>query len=300
MANTKYKIAIFSPIKTDISKKYVTTILQFLKEKKHTIVVEEKIHSLANKIIGDNVITFNKEKGLPKEINFFFSIGGDGSLLNAIHYVKDSKIPILGINTGNLGFLTSLQKESIITGMEHFFEKKYNLIERSVLGINFSGNKNFNSISFPFALNEITFQRKESTSLLSIYAKLNNKPMTTYLSDGLIIATPTGSTGYSLSSGGPILAPETNGWVLTPIAPHNLNMRPLIVPDKVEIKIQVKTREKKYLLSLDSQIFSVPSDIIITVRKAPFSIFTVELQNQNFFKTLKDKLLWGLDSRNPS
>ena len=298
MKNTKYKIAIFSPLKTDISKKYVITIIQILKEKNHTIVVEEKIYHLVRKKLGDDIIYFNKKTGLPKEIEFFFSIGGDGSLLKAIHYVKDSSIPILGINTGSLGFLTSLQKESIITGIEHFFEKKYNLIERSVLEIHFSENQNFDSILFPFALNEIAFQRKESTSLLSIYTELNNKTMTTYLSDGLIIATPTGSTGYSLSNGGPILAPETNGWVLTPIAPHNLNMRPLVVPDNVEIKIQIKTNEKKYLLSLDSQIFSVPNDIVMTIRKAYFSVFTVELKNQNFFKTLKNKLLWGLDTRN--
>ena len=236
-------------------------------------------------------------ESLPKNTDFLFCIGGDGSMLQAIITVKDSKVPILGINTGRLGFLTSLQKESFNIGLKQLWENNYTLIDRDLLEVKLP-NSNEVVDSFPYALNEITVSRKNTASLISIDTRLNSKSLTTYWADGLIISTPTGSTGYSLSSGGPIMSPQTASFVLTPIAPHNLNIRPLIVPNSTVVELEVTGRGQDHLLSLDSKIISLNQETKILVKKAPFSIATVELNDNAFFKTLQDKLFWGLDTRN--
>jgi len=236
-------------------------------------------------------------ESLPKNTDFLFCIGGDGSILQAIITVKDSKVPILGINTGRLGFLTSLQKESLNIGLKQLWENNYTLIDRDLLEVKLP-NSNEVVDSFPFALNEITVSRKNTASLISIDTRLNSKSLTTYWADGLIISTPTGSTGYSLSSGGPIMSPQTASFVLTPIAPHNLNIRPLIVPNSTVVELKVTGRGQDHLLTLDSRIISLNQETKILVKKAPFSIATVELNDNAFFKTLQDKLFWGLDTRN--
>jgi NAD+ kinase len=218
-------------------------------------------------------------------------------MLQAIISVKDSNVPSLGINTGRLGFLTSLQKESLNIGLKQLWENKYTLIDRNLLEVKLP-NSNDVIDSFPYALNEITVSRKNTASLISIDTRLNSEPLTTYWADGLIISTPTGSTGYSLSSGGPVMSPQTCSFVLTPIAPHNLNIRPLIVPNSTVIELKVTGRGQDHLLTLDSRIISLNQETKIIVKKAPFSIATVELNDNTFFKTLQDKLFWGLDTRN--
>ena len=185
--------------------------------------------------------TFDASTTLDLEHDYLFSIGGDGTLLRSIPFVKDTENPILGINTGRLGFLTSLQKESLNEALDKFFDKKFKLIKRDLLAVELSYP--YEEIDkFGYALNEISINRKNTTAMLSIETQIDKEFLTTYWADGLIIATPTGSTGYSLSSGGPILTPETEGIVLNPIAPHNLNIRPLVVPDKAEIEIRVDGR----------------------------------------------------------
>ena len=177
------------------------------------------------------------------------------------------------------------------------WENNYTLIDRDLLEVKLP-NSNEVVDSFPYALNEITVSRKNTASLISIDTRLNSKSLTTYWADGLIISTPTGSTGYSLSSGGPIMSPQTASFVLTPIAPHNLNIRPLIVPNSTVVELEVTGRGQDHLLSLDSRIISLNQETKILVKKAPFSIATVELNDNAFFKTLQDKLFWGLDTRN--
>ena len=246
---------------------------------------------------GKQYSYFKDDQVLDKKINFLFSIGGDGTLLRSISVIRNTKIPILGINAGRLGFLTSIKKDTLEEGLDLFFEGKYTNIERSLLEV--STKNPINALQdFKYALNEVSINRKNTTSLLSIDAKLDDQFLTTYWADGLIIATPTGSTGYSLSSGGPIVSPSSECLVVNPIAPHNINMRPLIVPDQTIFEISVKGRGKNYLLSLDSRILTIENGNDVFIKKAKFKVITVQLEGTFFFNTLREKLFWGHDSRN--
>ena len=289
------KIAVICPFQNELSRGYAQGVVEHLLERKVTVLVDSK---MVNFLKDTDMISYvSVFESLPKNTDFLFCIGGDGSILQAIITVKDSKVPILGINTGRLGFLTSLQKESLNIGLKQLWENNYTLIDRDLLEVKLP-NSNEVVDSFPYALNEITVSRKNTASLISIDTRLNSKSLTTYWADGLIISTPTGSTGYSLSSGGPIMSPQTASFVLTPIAPHNLNIRPLIVPNSTVVELKVTGRGQDHLLTLDSRIISLNQETKILVKKAPFSIATVELNDNAFFKTLQDKLFWGLDTRN--
>jgi NAD+ kinase len=225
------------------------------------------------------------------------SIGGDGTILRAVTLVRDSGIPILGVNAGRLGFLASVQKENIETFLQFVIEKKYTISPRTLLSL--SCIPKVEAIEdINFAMNEITVSRKDTTSMITIDTYLNNEYLNSYWADGLIISTPTGSTGYSLSCGGPILMPAVKSLVITPIAPHNLNARPLVVPDDTEIRLKVSGREEQYLVSLDSRIASIKKESILIIKKTPFQINMVEIPGETFLKTLRNKLLWGEDKRN--
>lgn len=289
-------IAIFCAFDTPATIEYAKTTIAYLEKEGHPLSLDKRLINLLTEK-PKTYDVFNPEGTIDSKIDFLFSVGGDGTLLRSITFVKDSQIPILGINTGRLGFLTSLQKESLNEGLNKFFQKKYKLVQRSLLSLQLSSL--VDSIQeFPYALNEVTINRKNTTSMLNIGSQIDEEYLTSYWADGLIIATPTGSTGYSLSSGGPILAPETKAFVLNPIAPHNINVRPLIVPQEAVIKLKVDGRGSDHLLSLDSRIVTVNNGTTIELKKAPFSIFTVELEGDNYFKTLRDKLFWGYDTRN--
>jgi NAD+ kinase len=289
-------IAIFCAFDTPATLSYAEATIDYLEKKGHALTLDQRLAKhLPKKAKAHG--RFDAKGALSQNHDYLFSIGGDGTLLRSISYLKDTEIPILGINTGRLGFLTSLRKEALIEGLDLFFEKKYRLIRRTLLSVTLSSPIAALE-KFAFALNEISINRKNTTAMLSIATQIDGQYLTTYWADGLIIATPTGSTGYSLSSGGPILTPETQGIVLNPIAPHNLNIRPLVVPDQAEIEIVVDGRGDDHLLSLDSRIFTVENGTQITIKKAPFYVFTIELQGDHYFKTLRDKLFWGHDSRN--
>ena len=289
------KIAVICPFQNEYSRGYAQGVIEHLLERKVTVLVDSKMeHFLEDPDMASYASVFET---LPLDTDFLFCIGGDGSMLRAIMTVKDSNVPILGINTGRLGFLTSLQKESLNVGLKQLWENKYSIINRSLLEVKLS-EANEAIDSFPYALNEISVNRKNTASLISVNTRLDNEPLTTYWADGLIISTPTGSTGYSLSSGGPIMSPQTAGFVLTPIAPHNLNIRPLIIPNTTTIELEVTGRGEDHLLSLDSRIITVNQETRIQVKKAPFTLATVELHDNAFFKTLRDKLFWGFDTRN--
>jgi NAD+ kinase len=211
--------------------------------------------------------------------------------------VRDSGIPVLGINAGRLGFLASVQKENITDFLQLVIDKKYRISARSLLSLR-CNPPNAAIDKLNFAMNEITVSRKDTTSMITIETHLNEEFLNSYWADGLIIATPTGSTGYSMSCGGPILTPEVTSLVITPIAPHNLNARPLVIPDNTQIKLKVSGREDNYLVSLDSRIASVPNAAELTIEKTNFQINMVEIPNETFLKTLRNKLMWGEDKRN--
>jgi len=290
------RIAIFNAYSNFETISTIKEIIDFVEKLDHEIII---IKSLKKDLETKKTKYkyFEKNKILNSKIDFLFSVGGDGTLLRSITVVKNSEIPVLGINTGHLGFLTGLQKEYLIKGLKLFFDKKYTLVNRSLLKTKTKNKIDFLD-EFSFALNEVSVNRKNTTSMLNIETSINDQPLTTYWADGLIISTPTGSTGYSLSSGGPILSPNTKTWILNPIAPHNINVRPLIIPDSAKIKISVKGKGKNFLLSLASRIFTVKNGNDIFLKKASFNVKTVELNGDFFFKTLREKLFWGKDQRN--
>ena len=270
-------------------------ISKFSKESK--FYVEKKLYDQLA-FDGDlELIPFNKSKDLDLSIDLLVSIGGDGTFLRTIEYVRDLNIPVMGINTGNLGFLATIKKENLDQAVEKIYNKKFKVENRSVIKVN-SEEIGLPKNLFPYALNEISVVRKNTTSMINIKTSLDGNHLNSYWADGLIISTPTGSTGYSLSCGGPVISPSSGSLVLTPISPHNLNARPLVISDETKIELSVSGREEKHLLSIDSNIFTVQNQTKITIEKPNFDFKIAHFSNNNFYKTLKEKLLWGKDKRN--
>ena len=247
--------------------------------------------------------TFNSAKSfasfedLNPSYDVMLTIGGDGTLLKGITYVRSLQIPILGINAGRLGFLATAHKDDLPNVLEQLRKGDYQVVERSVIEAVFADTgEPVDTVNF--ALNEITVTRKNTASMITVDTELNGDYLCSYWADGLIIATPTGSTGYSLSCAGPVILPTAKNFVLTPIAPHNLSARPVIISEDAEVKLSISGREKKILMSLDSHIKSIPNKQSIIVRKAPFVVKMIRLEGDSFIKTLRTKLLWGEDKRN--
>ena len=289
------QIAVLCPFMKPVSIGYAEGIIEHLMGLNIQVTVDETLKKgIENLPLKEQLDVFTI---LDNTTDFLICIGGDGSMLEAVTKVKDSDVPILGINTGRLGFLTSLQKESLNKGLQALWEKKYSLIKRTLLEVVLA-DKQIRLGDFPYALNEISVSRKNTASLISVKASINDQELTTYWADGLIVATPTGSTGYNLSSGGPIVLPDTPAIIMTPIAPHNLNIRPLVLPDHSVIELEVSGREEQHLLSLDSRLITLPHNTPIRIQKANFSIATIQFDDTAFYNTLREKLFWGLDKRN--
>ena len=277
----------------DVVQSFFTS--KFSKESK--FYIEKKLHDQLE-FDGDlELIPFNKSKDLDSSIDLLVSIGGDGTFLRTIEYVRDLNIPVMGINTGNLGFLATIKKENLNQAVEKIYNKKFKVENRSVIKVN-SEEIGLPKNLFPYALNEISVVRKDTTSMINIKTSLDGNHLNSYWADGLIISTPTGSTGYSLSCGGPVISPSSGSLVLTPISPHNLNARPLVISDETKIELSVSGREEKHLLSIDSNIFTVQNQTKISIEKPNFDFKIAHFSNNNFYKTLKEKLLWGKDKRN--
>lgn len=293
------KVAIFGQFYQNTTSPIIERLFSFLAKNKTTIIIEENFLDILkeNKVHLDNPSSFSTHKDLDNTFDMLISVGGDGTFLRAATLVRDSGIPILGINAGRLGFLATIQQENIETFLQLVLEKKYTISKRTLLSLSCSPEieeiKELN-----FAMNEVTVSRKDTTSMITIETYLNGEYLNSYWADGLIISTPTGSTGYSMSCGGPILTPDAKSLVITPIAPHNLNARPLVIPDDTEIKLKVSGREENYLVSLDSRIAAVKNESILTIKKTPFKINMIEIPQETFLKTLRNKLLWGEDKRN--
>ncbi|MCZ8229079.1 NAD kinase [Flavobacterium sp.] len=293
------KVALYGQYYLVSTEPIIKDIFVFFNENQVEMVIEATFLDMLyeKKIVRKEYKTFSSHTELDSSFDMLISIGGDGTMLRAVTLVRNSGVPLLGINAGRLGFLANVQKENIAAFMQLVLDKKYTLSKRTLLSLSCSP-ENKTILDINFALNEVTVSRKDSTSMITIETYLNGEFLNSYWADGLIIATPTGTTGYSLSCGGPILTPDVKSLVITPIAPHNLNARPLVIADDTEIVLRVTGREDQYLVSLDSRITTVQNESVLTIKKTPFQINMIEIQEETFLKTLRNKLLWGEDRRN--
>nr|WP_299175208.1 NAD kinase [uncultured Allomuricauda sp.] len=292
------KVAIFGQSFQEEDKAYIIALLEELKKVNASVFMEIGFDDLVSKYIPKfDYGAFSQDAGLDSSFDIFVSFGGDGTMLRAVTYVKDLGIPIVGVNTGRLGFLSTFKKEDVRKVVTEFTAGNYKIEERSLVEVEV--NSDLDEIGeLNFALNEVTVSRKDTTSMINVETYLNGEYLTSYWADGLIVSTPTGSTGYSLSCGGPVIEPTAKSLVLTPIAPHNLNARPLVISDDTQIRLKVSGREETHLVSLDSRIADIPNGKEIKVKKSNFTIKMIEYTSESFLKTLRNKLLWGEDRRN--
>jgi NAD+ kinase len=290
-------VAVYNRVFDDGDIEIVKQIFAELKENKCEVILFEgmipflKLHDFLPK----NFTTFSKEKPLTKEVRCLLSLGGDGTILDTITYVGDKGIPILGINLGRLGFLAGTSVQEIKSAIQQLQSNNYIIDKRSLVHLDSSEPLFPDS---PFALNEFTLHRKDSSSMIIIHAYINGEFLATYWADGIIVSTPTGSTGYSLSCGGPIIFPQANNFVITPVAPHNLNIRPFVVPDDQIISFEIEGRAKQFLCTMDARSAPISTDVSLAVKKEKFGINLVRLEGQNFLQTLRNKMYWGIDRRN--
>lgn len=290
-------IALFGKTIKDDGFQYLQELITKLELINSELLIYEPFyHLLKVKVVFiAKVKTFNGYEQLVNNAEILLSIGGDGTILDTITFVRNSGIPILGINMGRLGFLASINKEKIIPAIDKLIRKEYLLDRRTLLSLKTEENL-FGDLNY--ALNELFIYRKLPHSMLTISVYVEDRLLNSYWSDGLIVATPTGSTAYSMSCGGPIITPDSDNFVITPIAPHNLSVRPVVIPDKNKIKIKVEGRDKEFFVGLDSRSQIVDSSVELLIEKEDFKINLVQMTNENFFSTIRDKLMWGLDKRN--
>lgn len=289
------QIAIYGRVVSSEYYPYIQQLFDKLYEQNAALqIVEPFVDNLLPAIeIKSDYSTFNTSEEI-KKADFVFSIGGDGTILETITYVKDSEIPILGINTGRLGFLSSISINEIDNALEALQVKSYHLDKRTLLKLE-TNTKLFGDQNF--ALNEFTIHKKDSAAMIIVHAYLDGKFLNSYWADGLIISTSTGSTAYSLSCGGPILLPGNGNFVINPVAPHNLNVRPFVVPNDSKITLRVEGRSDSYLVSLDSRSETIYPNLDLHISKNDFNINIVRLQGHSYLDTLRTKLNWGFDTR---
>ena len=291
------KLALFGK---SISKEYYPYLLQLIDKLEENgcdlLVYKPFLENLRkNKDFNYEATPFCDHNELKGKADMVFSIGGDGTLLDTVSLVRDSGIPVLGINLGRLGFLSSISRDDIIPAVEKVLKGEYTLEQRTLL--NLSSDADIFG-EFHCALNDVTVTRKDSMALIVIHVYVDGVFLNSYWADGLIVATPTGSTAYSLSSGGPIVSPGSENILITPLAPHNLTIRPIVISDKSEISIRVEGRDSEYLVSLDSKTDVIEPGLELRIRKADFCFNLVKIEHKDFYTTIRDKLKWGLDVRN--
>ncbi len=290
-------IAIFGRSVSSDNMKYVQSVLDKLVMKNCRLFLFFPLYEvIKDQVTLPGEITFFDDfMPIAQEVDAMFSIGGDGTILDALTMVRDTGVPVMGINIGRLGFLSSISKDEILAAIDKVLDNDFRIETRALIRLN-QPRDLFGELNY--ALNELTITRKDTTSLIVLHVYIDDMFLNSYWADGLIIATPTGSTAYSLSSGGPILIPGSENFVLTPIAPHNLTVRPVVIPDKSTIRIIVEGREDQYLVSLDSRKATIYSNLELIVQKADFKFKIIQMKERNFFMTIREKLKWGLDARN--
>ena len=276
----------------------IEKMIRLLETKSEEFYIHHAFHEFLKDHISfqNPVKLFDVHSQLPSGIFCMISIGGDGTLLDTLPYIRDSRIPVLGINTGRLGFLSSVSTDEMERSISSLLAGNFTLDQRSLLHLDSGDHKLFGN--FPYALNEVTLIKRDTTTMISISAWINDQFLNTYWADGLLVATPTGSTGYSLSCGGPIISPDSENFIITPIASHNLTVRPIVIKDDSTIKLRVEGRVKNHLIVMDSRTIPRETPIELLVTKAQFKINLVCIENSDFFKTIRNKLAWGLDKRN--
>ncbi|MBP6128109.1 NAD kinase [Flavobacterium sp.] len=293
------KIAVFGQYYQNNTHSIVEKVVAFLEQNNIEICFYKIFYDklIENEVSLSEYSTFDSHECLKDNFDYLISIGGDGTILRAATFVRNYNLPIIGINAGRLGFLATIQEENIEKLLTRVVANDFCISKRTLVSLH-AHPENVDLEDINFALNEITVSRKDTTSMITIETYINNEYLNSYWADGLIISTPTGSTGYSLSCGGPVIMPTSNCFVITPIAPHNLTARPLIIPDDSELTLKIKGREEQYLVSLDSRITSVSNETTLTVKKSDFHISIIEFPEEGFLRTIRKKLLWGEDKRN--
>lgn len=291
------RVAIYSKKVNKQSLTLFHMLIQKMAQFGWTIVVEKQLREylLQKGNCGIPLEEFSSHEDFTKGIDLAFSVGGDGTFIKTVSYIRDSGVPIIGINSGRLGFLANIGIDFFDDAMQMVKDKRYDFQQRSLLRVeterNIFGSENV-------ALNEVALLKKETASMITVHTYLESMYLNSYWADGLIVSTPTGSTAYSLSCGGPIVTPGCQVHILTPIAPHNLNVRPVVVPDKLPIRLKVEGRERNYLLSLDGTSKNIKQSEEVIIHKADYMINVVKLEDTNFLDTIRNKMLWGIDKRN--
>jgi NAD+ kinase len=290
------RIAIHGRDTKSSSTGFLEKLIEHLRERKVDVIVSEKLHShIPLRDRRKFKLKSFGEKDPFTKADFFISVGGDGTLLESVTYVGKSGVPILGINTGRMGFLATTHRNDVHQAIEDLLEGNFTIDERILLRL-YSNKDLFDNT--PFALNDLTIMKKDSSSMITVHVHVDGELLNSYWSDGIIVATPTGSTGYSLSCGGPLVYPKSDSFVITPVSPHNLTARPIVISDSSEISFSIEGRSKKFLISLDSRYETVDASVQLKVKKEKFTIKLVLLPGYHYFKTLRQKLNWGLDVRN--
>jgi NAD+ kinase len=291
------KVAIYSRGGENVQQQELQTLLDELTTAQITAVIYDEFYAQVSYGFRDRqeFDVFTGSEDLDDTFDCMISLGGDGTLLDTVTLIRDKQIPVLGINFGRLGFLASLGKENLEAAVQALVNRTFAVDQRTLIHLD-ANVPLFGDI--PYALNEFAIHKRETSPMIKIHTYLNGEFLNTYWADGLIVATPTGSTGYSLSCNGPVVFPESGSFVITPVAPHNLNVRPIIVPDNNIISFEVEGRTDQFICALDSRREIVSRQVQLAVRKESFHINLVRLNERNFLQTLREKLAWGFDTRN--
>ena len=291
------KVAIYSRVLETEQQPDIQVLFDELKrEKVIPVVYKPFFQELKDHIsLPSNTETFSSHADLTNEIDFLVSLGGDGTLLDTVTLVRNGNIPVVGINFGRLGFLASIGRDELSQAVKALARRSYIIDKRTMIHLDASLSL-FNDV--PYALNEFAIHKRDVSPMIKINTYLNGELLNTYWADGLILATPTGSTGYSLSCSGPVVFPESGSFVITPIAPHNLNVRPIVVPDSTIISFEIESRSDDVIVALDSRREIVNKNVQLAIRRENFMLNLVRLNENNFLQTLRNKLSWGLDKRN--
>ncbi|MEK6477615.1 NAD kinase [Catalinimonas sp. 4WD22] len=290
------RIAIHGRKVSQDSLPYIQRLLSALGSKQVEIHISDIFNNLLKQCEIDlsDCKVYESLQGVPK-VNYIISIGGDGTLLETVTHVGSSEVPILGVNTGRLGFLATVAQDNIEEAIELLFRQEYYHDYRTLISVD---SKASIADGLNFALNEFTVIKKDTSAMIIVHAYVDNMFLTSYWADGLIVSTPTGSTGYSLSCGGPVVSPHSSNLIITPVSPHNLTVRPLVVSDDSIIRLKVESRSENFLLSLDSRSYTISTSTELVLQKSDFKVKLVKFSDNNFLNTLRQKLNWGLDVRN--
>jgi len=289
------RVAIFGNIYRPVIINSIKVLFDFFSEKQVTLMLDRDLYDFLLQIGSYSLENVEKIENDDFKADVAFSIGGDGTFLNTAARIGEKGIPVIGVNTGRLGFLTDVSNDEIFDALEALMAGKYRIEERTLLQVETSDGT---PLQYPYALNEVSVLKQDSSSMISINASVNGELIHTYQADGLLVSTPTGSTAYSMSVGGPIVVPQAQNFILSPVASHSLNVRPLIIPDNWSIDLEVHSRTHSYLVALDGRSKVLEQTTQLHITKAPFTIKVVKQLQHTFFDTLKKKLMWGIDKRN--